>query len=141
MLLASLLISLPLGLVYSFVVAPHVASADYSPAVGAVVSVVAFFIAGLLSCAVLGIILRPKAAQPRAISGRSRGRVKWFDVSKGFGFITKDDGSDVFVHVREIKGPRRRLREGERVSFVVTKGKRGPQAQDVKSEERRDKAD
>ena len=157
MLLASLLVSVPLGFVYSFFLSPRISGSVDSPTTAAVVTVVAFFAAALLSCAVLGFILRPKETrQPRAKSGRSRatggrsratggrsratggrsgGEVKWFDVSKGFGFITKDDGSDVFVHVREVKGPRRRLREGERVSFVVTKGKRGPQAQDVESEE------
>lgn len=150
MLLASLLVSVPLGLVYSLFLSPGMPSSGDSPITAAAITVVAFFVAALLSCVVLRFILRPKETrQPRteggrtrakggrtrAKGGRSRGEVKWFDISKGFGFITKDDGSDVFVHVREVKGPRRRLREGERVSFVVTKGKRGPQAQDVESEE------
>lgn len=65
---------------------------------------------------------------------RETGAVKWFNTSKGFGFITRDDGSDVFVHFRAIRGEgHRALREGQRVSFVVTAGDKGPQAEDVAS--------
>lgn len=65
-------------------------------------------------------------------SNRETGKVKWFNVSKGFGFITKDDGEEIFVHFRSIRGEGRRgLRDGQRVSFVVAQSDKGPQAEDV----------
>ena len=73
-------------------------------------------------------------AKPRAASGgaREQGTVKWFNISKGFGFITKDDGEEIFVHFRSIRGGGRRgLRDGQAVSFVVADSDKGPQAEDV----------
>jgi len=75
-----------------------------------------------------------KAAQPGDAdnSAREQGQVKWFNVSKGFGFITKDDGEEIFVHFRSIRGEgRRSLRDGQRVSFIVAQSDKGPQAEDV----------
>jgi len=67
-------------------------------------------------------------------SGREQGTVKWFNVRKGYGFITRDQGEDVFVHFRNIEDKGRRgLKEGERVSFIVTMGDKGEQADQVKS--------
>lgn len=64
--------------------------------------------------------------------GRERGVVKWFNVKKGFGFITWDAGEDVFVHFRSIRGQgHRSLAEGQRVKFTVVQGDKGPQAEDV----------
>jgi CspA family cold shock protein len=66
---------------------------------------------------------------------RITGTVKWFDDAKGFGFIARDGGPDVFVHFRAINGTgRRTLAEGQRVSFEVTQGKKGPQAENVTPE-------
>ncbi len=57
------------------------------------------------------------------------GTVKWFNESKGYGFITKDDGGDVFVHYAEIKGEGfKTLKEGDRVNFEVEQGPKGPKA-------------
>jgi len=65
---------------------------------------------------------------------REHGTVKWFNVSKGFGFITKDNGEEIFVHFRSIRGGGRRgLRDGQAVSFVVAQSDKGPQAEDVES--------
>ncbi len=63
-----------------------------------------------------------------------RGTVKWFNDSKGFGFITPDDGSkDVFVHQRAIASSGfRSLAEGDKVEFQTEQGPKGPQAKDVK---------
>ena len=78
------------------------------------------------------------ANRPQSTSdtSRDRGTVKWFNVSKGFGFITKDDGEEIFVHFRSIRGEGRRgLRDGQTVSFVVTDSDKGPQAEDVLGED------
>lgn len=62
-----------------------------------------------------------------------QGTVKWFNDSKGFGFIATDDGQDVFVHQSEIKMEGyRRLDEGARVEFEVTQGPKGMKATEVK---------
>ncbi len=72
------------------------------------------------------------APAPAATGPRDEGQVKWFNVSKGFGFITKDNGDEIFVHFRSIRGEGRRgLREGQRVTFVESHTDKGPQAEDV----------
>lgn len=63
---------------------------------------------------------------------REMGTVKWFNVSKGFGFITRDSGGDVFVHFRSIRGTgHRSLAEGQRVRFAIITSDKGLQAEDV----------
>ena len=63
---------------------------------------------------------------------REEGTVKWFNVSKGYGFVTCQNGDDVFVHFRSIRGKGRRiLYEGQSVSFRLSDGDKGPQADDV----------
>ena len=82
---------------------------------------------------------KPAQAKARPASGsastggaREHGTVKWFNVSKGFGFITKDDGEEIFVHFRSIRGGGRRgLKDGQEVTFVVAQSDKGPQAEDV----------
>jgi len=62
-----------------------------------------------------------------------KGTVKFFNVSKGFGFIATDDGKEVFVHVTALD-PGMRLNDGDAVSFDVEEGERGPKAVNVKKE-------
>jgi len=63
---------------------------------------------------------------------RVRGKVKWFDPKKGYGFITLEDGSDVFVHWTAIQGEGfKTLEEGQLVEFEIVPGRKGPQAANV----------
>ena len=63
---------------------------------------------------------------------RQNGTVKWFNASKGFGFITREGQDDVFVHYSSIRGEGyRTLDEGQQVEFEVVQGDKGPQASDV----------
>lgn len=62
----------------------------------------------------------------------ARGKVKWFNDTKGFGFIQQESGEDVFVHYTAITGEGfKTLKEGEEVEFEVTDGPKGPQASNV----------
>jgi CspA family cold shock protein len=66
------------------------------------------------------------------VSERVQGTVKWFNGSKGYGFISRADGPDVFVHYSVIQANGfRNLEEGDRVEFSVEKGPKGPQANNV----------
>lgn len=80
---------------------------------------------------------QPKAARTNTTTtppaaGREAGTVKWFNTSKGFGFISRDSGDDVFVHFRAIRGEGHRiLVEGQRVEFTIMMRDKGLQAEDV----------
>jgi|TARA_B100000315_G_scaffold116241_1_gene106616 CspA family cold shock protein len=66
------------------------------------------------------------------VAERETGTVKWFNGSKGYGFISREEGSDIFVHFSAIGGDGyRTLEEGQKVEFTVTDGKKGLQAVDV----------
>jgi len=68
----------------------------------------------------------------RFMSDRKQGTVKWFNSSKGYGFISQENGDDVFVHFKSINSDGfRSLEEGQKVTFTVGEGQKGPQAQDV----------
>ncbi|AFG35249.1 cold-shock DNA-binding protein family [Fervidobacterium changbaicum] len=62
-----------------------------------------------------------------------KGTVKWFDAKKGYGFITKEDGEDIFVHFSAIQVDGfKTLKEGDKVEFDVQNGAKGPQAANVR---------
>ncbi len=66
------------------------------------------------------------------MSEKEQGTVKWFNGGKGYGFISRESGEDVFVHFNAIIGDGyRNLVEGQRVEFTVTQGQKGPQAENV----------
>ena len=93
-----------------------------------VVFVVLFFATLAIS------LLTPKPVNLAEVENDDRdiGEVKWFNVNKGYGFITGDNGEDVFVHFRAIRGQgHRTLAEGQRVRYYVTENDRGLQADDV----------
>ena len=81
----------------------------------------------------------PKAPRPQAPAPdgpTEQGEVKWFNRSKGYGFIIRENGEEIFVHQRSVvgsgdKGQRPVLRDGQKVSFVVTKQDKGAQAEHV----------
>ena len=92
------------------------------------VSFLSVLIAGLL------IAVSIKASTPRIKleDGRETGTVKWFNAAKGFGFITRENGEDIFVHFRSIQGKgHRSLGEGQKVIFGISEGDKGLQAVDV----------
>lgn len=66
------------------------------------------------------------------MSAREQGVVKWFNDSKGFGFIQRNSGEDIFVHFRAIQGEGyRSLQDGQKVEFTVVEGQKGLQAEEV----------
>lgn len=70
------------------------------------------------------------------MSERETGTVKWFDTKKGYGFVTRANGEDVFIHYSAIVGEGyRTLKDGQSVEFEVVDGKKGPEAREVKTSE------
>ncbi len=92
----------------------------------------------LLAAVVLHLALNLRKVSAKSaplsqdLSDRETGTVKWFNTSKGFGFISRDSGDDIFVHFRAIRGEGHRvLVEGQRVEFTVMDRDKGLQAEDV----------
>lgn len=93
---------------------------------------IALFIA-LLGFKILADLIPSEFAMPSSHS--ETGHVKWFNVSKGFGFITRKNGEDIFVHYRCIRSNgrgRRVLEDGQLVRFDIGEGEKGPQAENVR---------
>ena len=66
------------------------------------------------------------------MSDREKGSIKWFNETKGYGFITREKGGDVFVHFKAIRGDGyRTLEDGQQVEFTTVQGAKGLQAEDV----------
>lgn len=74
--------------------------------------------------------VRRSAREDRIVA--NKGKVKWFNNAKGYGFISKEDGSDIFVHFSSIRGDGyKSLDEGQEVEFDVADTEKGPQAENV----------
>ena len=92
------------------------------------------FISVFLACFFAVKLGTGSQAVEKVGAGQEVGTVKWFNAAKGFGFITRENGDDVFVHFRSIQGKgHRSLGEGQRVVFSVAEGDKGLQAVDVSS--------
>ena len=75
----------------------------------------------------------PTPSTPSAAGDTPNGSIKWFDARKGFGFIERSDGDDIFVHVSAIAGgAHKRLEEGQQVEFDVGPGRKGDEARNVR---------
>jgi CspA family cold shock protein len=107
-------------------------------------ALVAYFCMALLSgCLTTFWVVRPRSEPSTKKQKHSRkrqkdlgpkevGSVKWFSASKGYGFVTRESGEDIFVHFRSIDGKGHRiLQQGDKVEFAVTQGDKGLQAENV----------
>lgn len=101
-------------------------------------SALAFSITALLTMSLTHLQSNPFASLTlpkrgrKAAAGREMGSVKWFSGSKGFGFITRDNGDEIFVHFRSLQKDSKRLSPGLDVEYAVVDGDKGPEAADVK---------
>ena len=129
--------SIVVAVVASAIAIPTLKNIAISSTNGIILIATLFFIASLITALVTSNNTGTKSqnhTNAGVFSNKSRetGTVKWFNTNKGFGFITRDNGDDVFVHFRSIRGQgHRALIEGQRVEFNVTKGEKGLQAEDV----------
>ena len=98
--------------------------------------VASFFTAGLLSVILSGSV-KPQYKQEYSdeldgADSREDGEVKWFNPNKGYGFITRSNGGEIFAHFRSIRGRgHRTLRQGQKVKFKAVEGEKGLQAEDI----------
>lgn len=90
------------------------------------------FISIFIACFITSKLSSSSHRAVKIGSGRESGTVKWFNAAKGFGFITRENGEDIFVHFRSIQGKgHRSLGEGQTVIFEVAESDKGLQAVDV----------
>ena len=120
-----------LFLLPSFGMEPSVGSETEAGVVIAIVILVLLYAMGALQS-----VIANRRFESIPLGPREEVTVKWFNSTKGFGFITREDGEDVFVHYRSIRGQNRYLlREGAIVSYVLGRSGKGPQAEDVDLED------
>ena len=136
------LISIGLGLA-AYLLNQIISSEGFSlPSSGPqIASLMIYIVAIFIACSLVGTGASQQdtksssatdSTSSRSSSPRETGVVKWFNVKKGYGFITRDQGDDIFVHYRNILGSGRKvINEGQRVEFVVIDGDKGLQADEV----------
>lgn len=94
--------------------------------------ILAAIIAGFIAALIKPTNNQQSTSSKVSEEDREQGIVKWFNVNKGFGFITQSNGDDIFVHYRSIRGHgRKKLIDGQAVSYTVINSNRGLQADDV----------
>ena len=143
-LIRNVLVSLLVALLAPVLLPLLLASPDFAFDASAAIKVYLMVFALLFLAATLNELLRAKANQINYDSAcadneeqdndasREEGIVKWFNINKGYGFIIRDSGGEVFVHFRSIRGTgHRTLREGQKVKFSSVEGEKGLQAEDV----------
>jgi len=136
-LIRMLSISFILSITATFISNLLLSSENFSTFSGQITLTVLFFAATLTSALILtnkndSNSIKTEKKVEKIDNSRETGTVKWFNTSKGFGFITRDAGDDVFVHFRSIRGQgHKSLFEGQRVEFSITQGDKGLQAEDV----------
>ncbi len=92
------------------------------------------FVSIFVACTITQLLGGSSSESIEVGDGREVGTVKWFNAAKGFGFITRESGEDIFVHFRSIQGKgHRSLGEGQKVTFEVAEGDKGLQAVEVAS--------
>lgn len=129
-LVISILIAVPVAAAFATGIVEFQALSSAGTAQSALLAGVAILVSAFLASLLAS--LWNGAPDETAAGGPDAGVVKWFNVSKGFGFITLDDGGDVFVHFRDIRGKgHRSLVAGQRVAFQVKQTDKGPQAHEV----------
>ena len=133
-----LITSTVLSVIACYVSVQIIKTTDLSSTAGMAILFALFFITSMITVLVSANANSGNSSrinQPGTLftdNSRETGTVKWFNTNKGFGFITRDSGDDVFVHFRSIRGQgHRTLIEGQRVEFNVTEGDKGLQAEDV----------
>ena len=122
--------SLLVSFLFSFAYLWFVENQSFSQAFqGNLVFLTLFFFLGIYTSSM--IIVYGKQIKSRI--RREKGQIKWFDPSKGYGFVERDKGGDLFIHFASVEiQDRKLLKESTRVSFVVTDGLKGPQAKNIK---------
>ena len=122
--------SLLVSFLFAFAYLWFVENQSFSQAFqGNLVFLTLFFFLGIYTSSM--IIVYGKQIKSRI--RREKGQIKWFDPSKGYGFVERDKGGDLFIHFASVEiQDRKLLKESTRVSFVVTDGLKGPQAKDIK---------
>jgi len=143
-LIRNILVSLLVALLAPVLLPLLFTSSDFTFNASAAIKVYLLAFILIFLAATLNELLRTKARQINYESAyadneeqdndenREEGVVKWFNINKGYGFIIRDSGGEVFVHFRSIRGTgHRTLREGQKVRFSSVEGEKGLQAEDV----------